>query len=276
MANKWEFYNLGDNNAMVIYGTTLKAQTFTVGSLTHKVTSIKVKLYRVGDAGTCSIGIRETSDDLPYGDNLTEAEFEASTITTNEAGAWYDFPVTEYELNAETKYAIVIEAPEGTVTPVKVLYWRADFVTAAYTGGEVCEYTTGWGWVAWEEFDFMFEIWGNFYAGSTLYSGLAARLLITDDTYDESLATAIDEAMRYVVMRLWACDTEFSPADVDVDTALFDIILDLAAGIFKRRHMPQDMDQGWWAQGLKKLESYILSTYKTGIVYFSEEETEEE
>lgn len=101
--------------------------------------------------------------------------------------------------------------------------------------------------------------------------GIKARLLITDSTYDSDLNLAIAEAARYVATQILVYNLDFTISGLSEDTELFDIIQDIGAGIFKRRHMPQDMDQGWWAQGLKKLETYIISTYKVGVVYFSEE-----
>lgn len=101
-------------------------------------------------------------------------------------------------------------------------------------------------------------------------SALKQRLLISDITYDEELDDALDEATRYALIHILTYNPEFTISEM-VDTALFDAVLDIAAGIFKRRHMPQDMDQGWWAQGIKKLENYITATYKVPTVYFSEE-----
>jgi len=100
------------------------------------------------------------------------------------------------------------------------------------------------------------------------------RLLIelTDSSYDAKLGDALTEAMRYAVTQILAYDMDFSILLIEDDTALLDAILDIAAGIFKRRHMPRDMDQGWWGQGLKKLAEHITATYKIPIVYFSETE----
>jgi hypothetical protein len=99
---------------------------------------------------------------------------------------------------------------------------------------------------------------------------LKERLLITDGTYDTQLTHSIEEAVRYIVEAIKKHDSTFTSSSeyIAEGTMLWDVTLDIAAGIFKRRHMPQDMDQGWWGQGLKKLEIYILGTYGSGIVYF--------
>jgi hypothetical protein len=103
---------------------------------------------------------------------------------------------------------------------------------------------------------------------------LKKRLLIpiTDTNYDEDLTSALKEAARYASIQILNWDAEFSQINIEIDSALFDAILDIAAGIFKRRHMPQDMDQGWWAHGIKKLNDYITATYIKSTIYFPEEE----
>jgi hypothetical protein len=100
---------------------------------------------------------------------------------------------------------------------------------------------------------------------------LKERLLITGSDYDTELDHAIDEAVRFVVEDIKKHDPAFTSSSESIaeGTMLWDATLDIAAGIFKRRHMPQDMDQGWWAQGIKKLEIYTMGSYGTGIVYFS-------
>jgi len=46
------------------------------------------------------------------------------------------------------------------------------------------------------------------------------------------------------------------------------ICADLGAGIFKRRHQPQDMDAGWWAQGIRKLDEFIKGNFFKGTINF--------
>jgi hypothetical protein len=94
------------------------------------------------------------------------------------------------------------------------------------------------------------------------------RLLIasTDTSYDEECTLALEEASRYVDMELGPY-AETLP--VSGNTFILDIVGDIAAGLFKRRKMPQDMEQGWWGQGLKKLEMYIKVTYFKGSVLVS-------
>ena len=88
------------------------------------------------------------------------------------------------------------------------------------------------------------------------------RLLIedTDATYDSDLDEAVDEASRFIDLRLERYEA-LPPAN---PITLSDCCADLASGIFKRRHMPQDMDAGWWGQGTKKLDDYVAMMYKRG------------
>jgi hypothetical protein len=102
---------------------------------------------------------------------------------------------------------------------------------------------------------------------SIVTAGIKERLLIAtnDTTYDSSLNAAGNEAIFYINMRLsfYGNDTVGNNASI-----LTEITSDIGAGIFKRRQMPQDMDTGWYAQGLKKLSEYIDTTYKKGTFVF--------
>ncbi|GAJ02850.1 unnamed protein product, partial [marine sediment metagenome] len=59
---------------------------------------------------------------------------DGDTLTTDEAGAWYEITLGDgYNLDADTKYAIVIRAPTGTIT--NMVEWRADISSPTYPGG---------------------------------------------------------------------------------------------------------------------------------------------
>jgi hypothetical protein len=114
------------------------------------------------------------------------------------------------------------------------------------------------------------------------------RLLINGDdyTYDDALHTAVQEASRVCDMFLRAyTDVPLQPTVVKqsgcetVYVYYYEIqqaTADIAASIFKRRMMPEDVtlrgalqpDQlnqmdatGWFALGIRKLEQYIKSKY---------------
>jgi hypothetical protein len=112
------------------------------------------------------------------------------------------------------------------------------------------------------------------------YCGLNAvkdRLLIaTDDTsYNDSLSVAICEASRLVDIFLKPYTT-VPLAENDVTSEISIITADFAASIFKRRMLPDEVKiqgslqpdqmnemnaQGWFAQGIRKIEQYIKSYY---------------
>jgi len=104
------------------------------------------------------------------------------------------------------------------------------------------------------------------------------RLLIINDTsYDGAINTAMNEASVVVDAFLVAYTTvplNSTPSLIAIATA------DIAASIFKRRMMPEDVEfkgqlapdtgeseiiaRGWFGQGIQKLEQYIRSVYVIG------------
>ena len=88
------------------------------------------------------------------------------------------------------------------------------------------------------------------------------RLLIdvSDSTYDSDIEDSIEEASRFMDLRIEPYET-LPPVN---PITLSDCCADLSSAIFKRRHMPQELDQGWWLQGTAKLEAYIKNMHKRG------------
>ena len=163
----FEYYNTNDDNNAGVYGNYWRAQTFTVGATGHTVTSIKVKLYRVGSPQTGTISIRATdANGHPTGGDLTSASIDGNSLSTTPT--WYEYPVSSYSLSANTKYAIVLRFPSGNAS--NMAEWRADSTSPTYTGGNFEDSTDGGSsWYAMTSWDFMFEIWGNPPSGSASY-----------------------------------------------------------------------------------------------------------
>ena len=92
--------------------------------------------------------------------------------------------------------------------------------------------------------------------------GLRDRLLISGVSLDTSLQVAQDEAARYVIVAL----TKYEESPTVTSGYLEDVRDDLAAGIFKRRNNPTDMDTGWWGNGLKKLNTWMITEYEAADV----------
>jgi hypothetical protein len=106
------------------------------------------------------------------------------------------------------------------------------------------------------------------------------RMLIPldDDQFDDALNAAGLEASRVIDMFLGAYTT-VPLTDNTVPREVAIISADIAASIFKRRMMPEDVElhgsltpdnsdeivaRGWFGQGIQKLEQYIRSHYVIG------------
>uniref|UniRef100_A0A6M3M337 Uncharacterized protein n=1 Tax=viral metagenome TaxID=1070528 RepID=A0A6M3M337_9ZZZZ len=161
MAERYEYYITGDDSFSGAYYQIWRAQTFTP-STAHKITSVKLKLYRVGYPGTVTASIRATDGDgHPTGNDLCSGTINGNTLTENTAGDWYEITLgAGYNLLADTKYAIVIRAP-GVDYPTYIA-WREDITSPTYAGGSA-EYSTNGGssWLAEGDYDYMFEDWGE-------------------------------------------------------------------------------------------------------------------
>ncbi|MCJ7759591.1 hypothetical protein MUP59_00410, partial [Candidatus Bathyarchaeota archaeon] len=164
----YEYYNTDDDESTVMYDINWTAQTFTTGATAHTITSVRLLLYRGGSPGTCIVSIKATNvtDGHPTGSDLTNGTIDGNSLTDNPAGVWYRITFTEYMLNASTKYAIVVQAPDGNAYN-NALYWLIDSTTPTYADG-IFEYSfdSGSTWTSNNE-DLMFEVWGT---GAVLFS----------------------------------------------------------------------------------------------------------
>ena len=163
MSTLYEYYNTNDDTADGGYYAYWIAQTFTP-TIAHKITSVKLKLYRAGDVGTVTVSIRATTSGLPSGNDLCSGTIAGNTLTTDTAGAWYEITLgAGLNLVANTKYAIVLRAPDNDY-PIYV-GWRSDDTAPAYAGGSHCYSSdSGGSWAATTTRDFMFEEWGELVA----------------------------------------------------------------------------------------------------------------
>lgn len=161
MANLYEYYNTGDGYGFYVYGTTWEAQTFTP-STAHKITSVKLKLYRQGSPGTLTVSIRATDGEgLPTGEDLCSGTTNGNTLPLGSPYTWREITLGDgADLSADTKYAIVARAPAGDVT--NTVFWRADISSPTYEGGNFASSTdSGDSWTGNTSYDFMFEDWGE-------------------------------------------------------------------------------------------------------------------
>lgn len=161
MATLFDSYTTNDDNVNAPNGTTVYCQTFTA-SASYSLTSIKLKLARVGTPGTCYAKIYATTASKPSGDALSSASFSGDTLTTDSnVGEWLEISTPSINLSSGIKYAIVVSAPDGN--GLNSLNWRNDETSSAYAGGGR-EYSSNAGstWTSESAtIDCMFETYGD-------------------------------------------------------------------------------------------------------------------
>jgi len=158
MAELYENYITGDDFAYAPFGNRRAAQTFTP-SISHEVTSVKLKLLRYGYPGTLTVSIKATTGLVPSGADLSSGTIDGDTLSTS-GYEWVSIPQTSYpSLTAGTKYAIVIKAPLGDYSNYVAV--AGDSSSPTYTGGNYCYSSdSGANWTAFTSADLVFEEWG--------------------------------------------------------------------------------------------------------------------
>lgn len=157
----YEYYNTGDSTGIYFRSNWWRGQTFTPDEA-HKITSVKLKLYRVGSPGEITVSIRATSGSLPTGGDLCSGTFDGDTLTTNTNGEWVEITLgAGYELEAEIEYAIVVRALDGS--DGNEGRWRAEFGgSPMYPDGQyVYSNDSGVNFSDSPDYEFMFEEWGS-------------------------------------------------------------------------------------------------------------------
>jgi len=160
MATKYEYYNTGDGTQFDVYGSIWIAQTFTVGEVAHTILSVKLKLWRAGSPGTLTVSIKAVDENgQPTGNDLTSGTTNGNTLTTSSSGEWREISLTEIELEANTKYAIVARALNGNLG--NTIKWRLGTYSEYDGGNSERSETSGSSWTPYSYHDQMFEVWGN-------------------------------------------------------------------------------------------------------------------
>jgi hypothetical protein len=157
----YEYYNVGADGGYSVYGAVWRAQSFTAPAYSHKLTSVKLKLYRVSTPGTLTVSIKATDvNGKPTGADLTSGTLDGNAMTTDTGGAWYTCAMTELLLLNGVKYAVVIRALTGDST--HAVCWVADGTSSTYADGDLeASGDSGATWTAYDGYDYMFEVWGN-------------------------------------------------------------------------------------------------------------------
>lgn len=171
MARRFEHYITDDDNTDFMAGNAWVGQTFTP-SIPHTITSVKLKLYRIGSPGTLTVGIRATSSGKPTGADLCSGTIDGNGLTTDTAGAWYEITFgAGTSLSVGTMYAIVGRALDGTISTDEVR-WRVDRTSSTYSGGTEVYSTNGGSIWYIDTYDNMFEEWGTVPAWTGKISGV--------------------------------------------------------------------------------------------------------
>lgn len=155
--SQFQYYITGDDAYAMTFGANWDAQTFTVGSSGHTINLVKLKLGKIGSPGTFTVSIRATDGSgHPTGADLTSGSINANILPAYTACEWKDIPLTDYDLSANTKYAIVMRAPSGS--PGDEVARRMDETSPTYAGGCIEVSTdSGSSWASQSGYDFMFE-----------------------------------------------------------------------------------------------------------------------
>lgn len=163
MATKYEYYTPTPSAELPwgpAYGVNWKGQTFTP-STAHKITSVKLLLYRTGSPGTYTVSIRATSGGSPTGGDLCSGSIDGNTLTTDTGGLWYEITLgAGADLTASVQYAICMRAPDGNSG--NAVQSRGRSGDATYAGGtRVYSVNSGVDWGSIGGDDHSFEEWGD-------------------------------------------------------------------------------------------------------------------
>lgn len=158
LSQLYEYYNTGNDGYRSIYDIYWCAQTFTVGSVGHTITSVKLMLRRSGSPGTVYVGIRAVDGSgHPTGGDLTSGTTNGNTLPVSPNWEMREIALTEFTPSVNTQYAIVVHQPSAD----QYLMWALS-TAAGYGGGAVeLSFNSGSSWTTHTEWDFMFEVWGN-------------------------------------------------------------------------------------------------------------------
>ena len=189
---KYQYYDSDDDGDYDGYTANWVAQTFTVETV-HMISKVKLRLFVVGDPGTITVSIKNTTAGKPTGADLCSGSIEGTDITTNTAGEWYEITLgSGYTFDINTMYAIVVRAPSGDSS--NKISWRANLIDATYSGGTTCTSSdSGVDWGIISGADFMFEEWG---VGGISQNLGVWGLLPKSQIDSETIETAIDRLIN--------------------------------------------------------------------------------
>jgi len=159
-ATRYEYYD-GSEGISSVYSSFWSAQTF-IPSTAHKITSVKVKFFKVGlPPGTLTVGIRNTdASGHPTGSDLCSGTIPGSNFTTSNTGSWEEISLgSGYDLSASTKYAIVCRLTGGNGS--NMVCCVGNWTNPQYSGGNYEHSGSGGSSWTYYNYDMAFEDWGT-------------------------------------------------------------------------------------------------------------------
>lgn len=160
-----EWYTTGETSNYIMHGLNWIAQSFTIGAVgpnqEARLTQLRLKLWRIGSPGTLTLSIKNVDGaQKPTGADLSTGTIDGNSVTPASPGQWYDIPMTAFDMQPGTMYAIVGRCLAGDAA--NAVYWRYDFVAATYPGGRsIYSNNGGVTWTFHTITDCMFEVWGR-------------------------------------------------------------------------------------------------------------------
>lgn len=158
MAKRYEYCNWATYDSRTeVYGSYWSGQTF-IPSIAHRITSVKLKLWRHGSPGTITVSIRATSGGRPTGGDLCSGTTNGNTLSSEYTQpTWREISLGDgYNLAADTQYAIVVRAPDGDSNN-DVDWWKNGDIYAGGTRVRSTDSDSSWTSFAG---DLAFEEWG--------------------------------------------------------------------------------------------------------------------
>lgn len=134
----YERYNTDDNSSVYCYDIYWKGQSFTIGNtganVSHKLTSIILRAFRVGNPGTWTLIIRDVDGGgKPTGPNLSTGTINANDFGTVSPGDWEEVAMSSFMLQFGKQYALCTNAEGADIT--NAVRWCYDSAGALYGGG---------------------------------------------------------------------------------------------------------------------------------------------
>lgn len=160
----FENYTTGDNSDYEIYADNWAAQSF-IPQVSHRITKIRVKIYKEGSPGDLTVRIRSKNS----GDDLATGTIAEGNIPSASPGDWVECTLSSpVDLLRGIEYFVVLNITGGS--SANSVHWRYNS-SGTYAYG--CRYyssTAGGSWSSSATHDLMFEEHGRS-VGEFLYGG---------------------------------------------------------------------------------------------------------